>query len=103
MARITVEDCLEKMNNRFALVLLAAQRAKQILSGANTVTGEAKENKAVVAALREIADGKVRFMTEDEIQSLEPSEDSLDEMLTPSADSNKTDDDDDRNGVASVA
>lgn len=100
MARITVEDCLEKMNNRFALVLLAAQRAKQLLTGASTVTGEAKENKAVVAALREIAEGKVRFMTEEEVQSLEPTEDSLDEMLTPTG---NNEEDDERNGVASVA
>lgn len=98
MARITVEDCLEKMNNRFALVLLAAQRAKQILTGASTVTSEAKENKAVVAALREIADGKVRFMTEDEIQALEPAEDSLEEMLATSGDGEE-----ESNGVASVA
>lgn len=69
MARITVEDCLERENNRFALVLLAAMRAKQILTGATPTTEEAKENKAVVAALREVASGSVRFMTADEIQA----------------------------------
>ncbi len=65
MARITVEDCLEQENNRFALVQLAAKRTKQILGGAKALV--ASSNKAVVTALREIADSKVRFMTEDEI------------------------------------
>lgn len=65
MARITVEDCLTKETNRFALVLLAAKRTKQILHGSKTLISDAK-NKAVVNALREIAAGKVRFMTEEE-------------------------------------
>ncbi|RMD84876.1 MAG: DNA-directed RNA polymerase subunit omega [Candidatus Dadabacteria bacterium] len=66
MARITVEDCLKKENNRFSLVLLASYRAKQLLSGAEPLT-DTKNNKAIVTALREIAAGKVRFMTEEEI------------------------------------
>ena len=65
MARITVEDCLRKENNRFALVLLAAKRTKQLLKGSRPLTAEVK-NKPVVNALREIAEGKVRFMTEEE-------------------------------------
>ena len=60
MARITVEDCLDNESNRFALVRLAAARAKQILEGSSTVT-DTRDNRAVVSALREIADGKVRF------------------------------------------
>jgi DNA-directed RNA polymerase subunit omega len=60
MARITVEDCLEREPNRFALVRLASRRAKQLLSGSSPVT-DTRGNKAIVAALREIADGKVRF------------------------------------------
>lgn len=71
MARITVEDCLEKENNRFALVLLATQRAKQILMGSSSTATEAKDNKAVVSALREVAEGNVRFMTQGEIKDLE--------------------------------
>lgn len=60
MARVTVEDCLEKLDNRFALVLLVSKRAKQILKGASpTVT--AKANKYIVTALREVAQGSVRF------------------------------------------
>jgi DNA-directed RNA polymerase subunit omega len=60
MARITVEDCLEKESNRFSLVRLAAIRAKELLLGDKPVT-DTKGNKAIVSALREIADGKVRF------------------------------------------
>jgi len=57
MARITVEDCLEKVPNRFALVLLASARTKQLLKG-STPRVQA-DNKEVVLALREIADGQV--------------------------------------------
>lgn len=60
MARITVEDCLDNESNRFALVRLAARRAKQLLSGSTPVT-DTKGNRAIVSALREIADGKVKF------------------------------------------
>ena len=58
MARVTVEDCLENIDNRFALVILAAQRARQLLKGA-TPTVDAAKNKAAVTALREIAAGHV--------------------------------------------
>jgi len=60
MARVTVEDCLEKVNNRFALVLLVSKRAKQILRGSEPVVHR-KDNKFVVTALREVADGLVRY------------------------------------------
>jgi DNA-directed RNA polymerase subunit omega len=65
MARITVEDCLTKENNRFALVQLAAKRTKQLLNGGKPLISDLR-NKTVVTALREIAAGKVRFMTEEE-------------------------------------
>ncbi len=64
MARITVEDCLEKEPNRFALVRLASVRAKQLLSG-HAAVSDTQGNRAVVSALREIADGKVRFRKAD--------------------------------------
>ena len=70
MARITVEDCLVKENNRFALVQLAAKRAKQLLHGGKPVLGEDKGNRAVVTALREIAAGMVAFMTAEEAAQL---------------------------------
>lgn len=66
MARITVEDCLEREGNRFALVQLASKRSKQLLHGSKTTIEDPRGNKAVVTALREIAEGTVRFMTEDE-------------------------------------
>ncbi len=66
MARITVEDCLQRENNRFALVLLASKRSKQLLTGSKVLLKEHRSNKAVVTALREIASGVVRFMTTEE-------------------------------------
>ena len=57
MARITVEDCLERTPNRFELVLGAAKRAKQLLKGARPLVET--DNKEVVTALREIAAAKV--------------------------------------------
>jgi DNA-directed RNA polymerase subunit omega len=70
MARITVEDCLTQENNRFALVQLASKRTKQLLQGSPTQAADRK-NKAVVTALREIAGGRVRFMSADEAQAFE--------------------------------
>ncbi len=65
MARITVEDCLNHIPNRFELVLVAARRAKQLLKGARPLVQTG--NKEVVAALREIGDGRVglRYPSED--------------------------------------
>lgn len=59
MARITVEDSLEKVPSRFALVVLAAKRSKDLLKGATPLT--ASENRAIVTALREIAAGKISY------------------------------------------
>ena len=58
MARITVEDCLEKVSNRFELVLLASKRARQLIQGAKPLV--ATPNREIVTALWEIAVGKVR-------------------------------------------
>ena len=58
MARVTVEDCLKKMTNRFELVRLAAKRSKQLIKGAEPLVKS--DNQEVVLALREIAAGKVR-------------------------------------------
>ena len=57
MARITVEDCLEQVPNRFSLVLVASERTKQLLKGANSMIQNQGDNKEVVTALREIAAG----------------------------------------------
>ncbi len=63
MARITVEDCLEKVPNRFELVLVGARRAKQLLKGARPLVES--DNKEVVTALREVADGRVTLQYPD--------------------------------------
>lgn len=62
MARITVEDCLDKVENRFALVHLVAKRAKQLLKGA-TPTLHFRQNRYIVTSLREVASGSVFFDT----------------------------------------
>jgi DNA-directed RNA polymerase subunit omega len=59
MARVTVEDCLEREDNRFALVVLASQRARQLMKGSGPLVQS--KNKAAVTALREIAAAKVHY------------------------------------------
>lgn len=58
MARITVEDCLENIDNRFELVLTATKRARQIAHGAEALVDE-ENDKPTVIALREIAEGLI--------------------------------------------
>ncbi len=58
MARVTVSDCLEKLDNRFELVLLASRRARQIMDGAEPSL-ELENDKPTVVALREIAAGNI--------------------------------------------
>ncbi|MFA6035232.1 MAG: DNA-directed RNA polymerase subunit omega [Myxococcota bacterium] len=59
MARVTVEDCLQNVDNRFALVLMTARRTRQLMNGVPRLV--ASKNKEIVTALREIAAGKIRF------------------------------------------
>jgi DNA-directed RNA polymerase subunit omega len=59
LARVTVEDCLEKVPNRFAPVILGAERARQLAGGARPLIR--CDNKPAVTSLREIARGHVRF------------------------------------------
>ena len=72
MARVTVEDCIEKVDNRFELVLLAGYRARMISSGA-PLTVDRDRDKNPVVALREIAEETVRptVLKENLIQSLQ--------------------------------
>ncbi|MEK9831595.1 MAG: DNA-directed RNA polymerase subunit omega [Rhodospirillaceae bacterium] len=60
MARVTVEDCIEKVSNRFDLVMLASQRAREVSAGA-PITVERDNDKNPVIALREIADETVEL------------------------------------------
>ncbi len=61
MARITVEDCLENVDNRFELVMLASKRARQLMRGTADPTVPWENDKATVVALREIAAGHTNF------------------------------------------
>lgn len=61
MARITVEDCLRQIPNRFLLAMVAAKRAKQLYKGGQPLIENKANNKKIVLALREVAAGKVDF------------------------------------------
>jgi len=85
MARITVEDCLEKIDNRFELVLTATKRARQIGHGADPLVPE-QNDKPTVLALREIAAGLIDSERVDVLQArieaaevfdMQPEEDDL--------------------------
>ncbi len=80
MARITVEDCLQKVNNRFALIHMAAKRVRQLRKGADpTLTSK---NKDVVVSLREIAAGHViKTQASDQEALTDTRSDSLAEAL----------------------
>jgi DNA-directed RNA polymerase, omega subunit len=67
MARVTVEDCLQQVENRFVLVHLSAERARQLKKGALPLSD--RKNKEVVLALREIASGHI---TQDNLKNHEP-------------------------------
>ena len=67
MARLTVEDCLENVDNRFELVLIAAKRARQLSMGAEPLV-ELENDKPTVLALREIAENKIdKSVLEEEV------------------------------------
>lgn len=59
MARITVDDCLKKIPNRFQLTLIASIRARQLANGAESMIDNVNEDKPSVLALREIASGAI--------------------------------------------
>ncbi len=73
MARVTVEDCMEQITNRFDLVLAAARRARQIYAGAQP-TVEEENDKPTVVALREIAEGNVGLEVLDQPDELSRSD-----------------------------
>ena len=94
MARVTVEDCIDKVSNRFDLVLLAAHRAREISSG-SSLTVERDNDKNPVVALREIADETITAVQRQEaaIESLqrqievdEPEENEMDLIETQEVD-----------------
>ena len=79
MARITVEDCLENIDNIFEMVLVAAKRARRIAHGADPMV-ELENDKPTVLALREIADGLVTPAILEEIE-----QPSTEDLLQPEA------------------
>lgn len=89
MARVTVEDCVDKISNRFDLVLLAAQRARQISGGAE-LTIDRDRDKNPVVALREIAEEMVR-------------PDNLEDSLVQSLQRVQIDDEDEADEIGSLA
>ena len=88
MARVTVEDCIQKIPNRFELVLLAAQRARNLSRGA-AITIDRDNDKNPVVALREIADSTVVFgeLEQDLVKSLsrvpdpEPADEEVQDLI----------------------
>lgn len=70
MARVTVEDCLKFVPNRFALVLLVSRRAKQILKGSEVLV-PTKNNRYIVSSLREVANSNVYFDLDTDKGSIE--------------------------------
>jgi len=74
MARVTVEDCLENVDNRFELVMLASKRARQLATGGKEPKVAWENDKPTVVALREIADGLVdaNVIAQDDIVTEEP-------------------------------
>lgn len=87
MARITVEDCLDNIDNIFEMVLVAAKRARRIAHGAEAMV-DLENDKPTVLALREIADGLVTPAILDEIEQpvtedLLASEAGADELMPP--------------------
>ena len=80
MARITVEDCLDRVTNRFQLVLVATKRARQIERGSRALVEEERD-KPTVLALREIADGVTSAaVLDEEPEELMANGESEDEM-----------------------
>lgn len=74
MARVTVEDCLENVANRFELVMVASKRARQMATGGKDPLVDEESDKPTVIALREIADGLITpdiLAREDEIEAEE--------------------------------
>jgi len=79
MARITVEDCLENIENIFEMVLVAAKRARRVAHGAEPLV-ELENDKATVVALREIADGHITPSILEEVE-----QPATDEFMQPEA------------------
>lgn len=81
MARITVEDCLDKVDNRFQLVMVSSKRARQIQTGGRDPMVAPDNDKPTVIALREIAEGHINASILTERQHVEMSTETATEQL----------------------
>jgi DNA-directed RNA polymerase subunit omega len=88
MARVTVEDCLDNVENRFELVLLASKRARQLANGKEAMV-DLENDKPAVVALREIADGKITNAVVDNITIEDEREDDMEIFIEPSEPNNQ--------------
>ena len=80
MARITIEDCLNNVNNRFTLIHMVAKRVRQLRKGAEPTLPS--KNRDIVLSLREIASGSITIQTEEEARLLsESKKDILPELV----------------------
>lgn len=85
MARVTVEDAVDKIGNRFDLILVAARRARQISTGGKDPMVEAENDKPTVIALREIEEGHITVDTLDAIDHQEQQNQEAAEMAAVAA------------------
>lgn len=85
MARVTVEDCLEKVENRFDLVMIASRRARQLQTGGKDPMVPDQKDKPTVLALREIAAGLVGYSILDEVEVHRNADDELSELVQAEA------------------
>ena len=85
MARVTVEDCLEKIDNRFDLVMVASRRAPQLQTGGKDPLVPNQNDKPTVMALREIAAGLIGRSILDEVEVRKSSDEELSELVQADA------------------
>ena len=85
MARVTVEDCLEKIDNRFDLVMVAARRARQLQTGGKDPLVPDQRDKPTVLALREVAAGLIGYSILDEVEIRKSSDEELSELIQADA------------------
>lgn len=107
MARITVEDCLDNVDNRFELVMLATKRARQLATGGKEPLVKEDSDKATVIALREIAEGLIteeslaaRNMQDDIAEVFEETDTVDEELLAAVAATTSEEEDQDVTAVA---
>lgn len=82
MARLTVEDCLQRLDNRYDLVILASKRARQLTMGSDPLV-EHENDKPTVIALREIAEGLITTENIDKVGKYNPDEVDVEDLGFP--------------------